>query len=161
MRSIEISLILLMGFALIISGCDQTSTTQGAIAEGVNFDFEEGYPDSILTEGENFNVNIEVSNSLSSPVPFDICLFGDRSEYYGGVPVQGICKTGLTVDQSYENNQGVIYPSKRDIVFPSAGESFVYMNLDKTVSFTNLRVNLKYVLETESSLDVCVLSGGD
>ncbi len=161
MKFIEAYLILIVGFVLVVSGCDEGPQTQGAIAEGVNFNFEEGYPDSILTEGENFNVNIKVLNSLSSPVPFELCLFGDRSEYYGGVPVKGICKEGLTVDQSYKNNQGVIYPSTVDVIFPSAGESFSYLNLDKTVSFTNLRANLKYSLDTESSLDVCVLSGRD
>lgn len=159
MRFIEVILILFVGFSLVVSGCDGAPQAQGAIAEGINFNFEEGYPDSILTEGENFNVNIEVLNSLSSPVPFSLCLFGDRSDYYGGVPVQGICKDGLTVDQSYKNNQGVIYPSNVDVIFPSAGESFSYVNLDKTVSFANLRANLKYALKTESSVDVCVLSG--
>ena len=74
-------ILLVLGmFLLVISSCTTGPTQQGAIAQGIDIQFIEGYPDNTLIEDDDFNVNLEVSNSLSYVVDYSLCIYGDRAE---------------------------------------------------------------------------------
>jgi hypothetical protein len=144
-------------FLLVVSSCTEGPTQQGAFPQGVDVQFVEGYPDNVLIEDDGFNVNLEVSNSLSYPVDYSLCIYGDRADYYGGVPVSGVCKDELKVSAGYENQNDVITPTTQTIRFPSDSSTFVYTNLDKGVGGVNIRAIINYGITSEASVDVCVL----
>jgi hypothetical protein len=157
----KIGLLFLAVLIVVISGCDQRSVQQGAIAQGLDLVFEEGYPGSTLSEGEEFNVNLKIFNGLSYPVDYTLCVSGDRAEFYGGVPVGGICNNNLKIEGSYETQNGEIIPATSNLFFPSEVETFSYVNLDKGVKSTNIIAELEYYIESESNVDVCVLRSKD
>jgi hypothetical protein len=150
-------LVILGMFLLVVSSCTIGPNQQGAIPQGIDIQFVEGYPDSTLIEDDDFNVNLLVSNGLSYVVDYSLCIYGDRAEYYGGVPVSGVCKDGLKVPAAYESQNDVIVPTTETVIFPSESSTFSYTNLDKGVGGVNIRAIAQYGVISESSVDVCVL----
>ena len=151
-------ILLVLGmFLLVISSCTTGPTQQGAIAQGIDIQFIEGYPDNTLIEDDDFNVNLEVSNSLSYVVDYSLCIYGDRAEYYGGVPVSGVCKDGLKIPAAYEGQNDIIVPTTETKIYPGESSAFSYTNLDKGVGGANIRAIVEYGINSESNVDVCVL----
>lgn len=153
----KVIMLFLVFSLLVVSSCEEnTSTGVGISPKVLDFEFEGGFPPEELSEDEDFQVGLTVFNELTKKVNFDLCIKGDRSDYYGGVPVARDC-ISQTVDEAYEGSGGSIIPSEKIIYFPSETTTYAYYNLEEGVGDVNLYAELEYGIDSLSSVDVCIL----
>ncbi len=142
---------------LVISSCEQPSQEGLGVGPKVlDFEFLEDYPQEDLSEEEEFQVGLKVFNELTERAEFDLCIKGDRSDYYGGVPVTEDCISEY-VDEAYEGSKGTIIPSEKIIYFPSEMATYSYHDLDDSVGDVNIYAEMKFSIDSLSSVDVCIL----
>ncbi|MBT3690835.1 hypothetical protein HOG16_01165 [Candidatus Woesearchaeota archaeon] len=142
---------------LVISSCDQSSQEGlGVSPKVLDFEFLEDYPQEDLSEDEEFQVGLKVFNELPVKAEFDLCIKGDRSAYYGGVPVAEDCISEY-VDEAYEGSGGTIIPSEKIVYFPSEMATYSYHDLDDSVGDVSIRAEMTFSINSLSSVDVCIL----
>jgi|TARA_Y100000310_G_scaffold341672_1_gene441591 hypothetical protein len=149
-------IVLLVFLVLFTSACKPLTKDLGTLPNGLSIKFVEDYPPREIVGEEEFQIGIEVKNPLTQMVNFDLCVSGDRSEYFGGIPLRGDCISG-SLDESYVSEKNKITPSEEIIFFPSEFTTYFYSNLDENIKDVNVRAELVYPVDSVSSFDVCIL----
>jgi hypothetical protein len=141
---------------LFVSSCQGGSQGSSINPTVLKFEFLEDYPQEELSEEEEFQVGLKIYNDLAEKVNFNLCVKGDRPEFYGGVPITSDCVSDF-IEGAYEGSGGTIIPSEKMIYFPSETSTYSYHNLDEGIGDVNVYAELNYPVESLSSMEVCIL----
>ena len=141
---------------LFVNSCTDNGESFGVNPNVLKFEFLEDYPQDELSENEEFQVGLRIYNDLAEEVIFNLCIRGDRPDFYGGVPVTDDCVSDI-IEEAYEGSSGSIIPSEKTLYFPSETSTYSYHNLEESVDNVNVYAELIYPVNSLSSANVCVL----